>query len=530
MSQVAVKPHTPAMASEDAVEGYCVPISVAPGERVALHAGATRRLAFGAVEPASGKLTFDVEVARLGATREVVHRAAALVAEPHVVPAQAFARGAGYPESASIPVGSDWRSGFYEVRLRVQHADGTSVERCAGFVLRAPRDAPRTRPLMALATNTWNAYNDWGGSNLYTGATHVSFLRPFSHGLIDRPEPLRHRNTNRERAPDLNMVGFGQYVSSQRLTPWCGSAGFASFDGQFIAWAERAGYVFDYASNADLEQRPELFDGRRLYISVGHDEYWSSGMRDTVEAHIARGGNAMFLSGNTCFWQVRLEDGGATMVSYKGLARSQDPVNDPRLLTSFWSDPRIGRPETKLSGLTFTRGGYHRIAGGVPRGAGGYTVWRPRHWLFEGTDLRYGDVLGAEHGAVGYECDGCALTLVDGLPVPTGEDGCPPGFEVLATAPARVWSVDEHGNDYPAILAATRKRGELQDLALALLGDDSPESCQKLAHGNAVLGTYRAGGTVVSCGSTDWVFGLAGGDPLIDRVTRNAITRLSGEH
>ena len=134
----------------------------------------------------------------------------------------------------------------------------------------------------------------------------------------------------------------------------------------------------------------------------------------------------------------------------------------------------------------------------------------------------------ADRRAVGYECDGCALTLVDGLPVPTGEDGCPPGFEVLATAPARVWSVDEHGNDYPAILAATRKRGELQDLALALLGDDSPESCRKLAHGNAVLGTYRAGGTVVSCGSTDWVFGLAGGDPLVERVTRNALTRLSG--
>jgi len=45
---------------------------------------------------------------------------------------------------------------------------------------------------------------------------------------------------------------------------------------------------------------------------------------------------------------------------------------------------------------------------------------------------------------------------------------------------------------------------------------------------DAVLGTYRAGATVVSCGSTDWVFGLAGGDPLVERVTRNALDRLAG--
>jgi hypothetical protein len=202
-------------------------------------------------------------------------------------------------------------------------------------------------------------------------------------------------------------------------------------------------------------------------------------------------------------------------------------VPDPRLLTSIWSDPRIARPETQLTGLTFTRGGYHRIAGGVPRGAGGYTIWRPRHWLFEGTDLRYGDVFGAQHGVVGYECDGCALTLVDGLPVPTGEDGCPAGFEVLATAPARIWSVDADGNEYPSGLAATREMGELQAVAYALFGDASLETCRRIAHGNSVLGTYTGGGTVVSCGSTDWVFGLAGGDPLVERVTRNALDRLS---
>ncbi|HMI92885.1 MAG TPA: N,N-dimethylformamidase beta subunit family domain-containing protein [Polyangiales bacterium] len=515
------------MSNKESVEGYCLPLSVEPGARVALHAAATRRLRYGAVGPAERELRFDVEVARIGATREVVQRVEGLVAAAQDISADAHARGAGFPAAHAFEVGREWRSGYYEVRLRAHRPDGTRVDRCACFVLRPSAHAPRTRPLLALATNTWNAYNDWGGANLYTTATHVSFARPFAHGLLDRPDPHIHRSANRASEPDYALSAFNAYLREHHICGWSGSAGFAAFESLFIAWAERAGYELDYATNADLEAHPELLQGRPLYLSVGHDEYWSSGMRDSVEALIARGGNALFLSGNTCFWQVRFEDGGATMVGYKGRARREDPVEDPRLLTSIWSDPRIGRPETRLTGLTFSRGGYHRVAGGVPRGAGGYTIWRPQHWLFAGTDLHYGDLFGAEHGVVGYECDGCALTLVDGLPVPTGEDGCPAGFEVLGTAPARIWSVDEHSNELPSAFAATREMGELQAVAHTLFGNAEPESVRKIAHGHAVLGTYTAGGTVVSCGCTDWVFGLAGGDPLVERVTRNALDRLS---
>jgi hypothetical protein len=67
---------------------------------------------------------------------------------------------------------------------------------------------------------------------------------------------------------------------------------------------------------------------------------------------------------------------------------------------------------------------------------------------------------------------------------------------------------------------------EIARIGATLFGDASAETCRRLAHGNAVLGTYTAGGTVISCGSTDWVFGLAGGDALIERITSNALERL----
>ncbi|MEY3410305.1 MAG: hypothetical protein RIS02_2032, partial [Pseudomonadota bacterium] len=40
---------------------------------------------------------------------------------------------------------------------------------------------------MALATNTWHAYNDFGGRNLYTGGTTVSLQRPMSPGYLYKP-------------------------------------------------------------------------------------------------------------------------------------------------------------------------------------------------------------------------------------------------------------------------------------------------------------------------------------------------------
>ena len=41
-----------------------------------------------------------------------------------------------------------------------------------------------------------------------------------------------------------------------------------------------------------------------------------------------------------------------------------------------------------------------------------------------------------------------------------------------------------------------------------------------------MLGTYTRGGTVFTCGSTDWSHGLRGRDPIVERITGNILDRL----
>jgi hypothetical protein len=496
----------------ETVTGYCWPPSVAPGEAVGLHLSSP------------GGRPVRVEVARVGGTRDVMW-SDTVPAEFHPTPEGAAANGCGWPAAVTVDVGDDWRSGYHEVVLTV-HVDGKRRTSHAFFVVR-PSERSQNTILLQLASNTLHAYNDFGGRNLYTGATTVSLQRPMSPGYLHKPPGPGRRVTN-VVPDDRQMTAHIGYLRLNHLSPYAGSAGWPDWEQPFVQWAEREGYGIDVVLNSDLEEFPDLVERYRLIVSVGHDEYWSGPMRDTVEAHIARGGNVAFFSGNTSLWQVRLEghdgDGRATqMVGWKGRFRDDPLYGTDRQaeVTTLWSDVILERPENHMTGVSFTRGGYHRIGKNVTNGAGGYTVHRPDHWLFEGTGIGYGDVLGGEAKVVGYECDGCAFTYRDGLPHPTGEDGTPGGFEILGTVPVAHFT---HASAPRPPAPGTPS--ELEYISSRVFGERGHE--HRIAHGHAVLGTYTAagGGTVVTSGSTDWAHGLTAHDRNIERITANVLDRL----
>jgi hypothetical protein len=503
--------------ARDTVTGYCWPQSVEPGGSAALHLSS------------SGGRRVAVEVARIGIDRTVVLSEPGVEAGEHPTPADASSRGCNWPAALTIDVDPTWRSGYYEVVLEID-VDGKIRRDHAFFVVRPKVGAPTAPILLVLSTNTWHAYNDFGGWNLYTGATTVSLQRPMARGYLEKP-PGAGRRVTTTNPPDPQMATHVGYVRLNHLSPYAGSAGWPDWELPFVRWAEREGYAFDVATNADLEDHPGLLDGYRLMLSVGHDEYWSGAMRDTVETFIAHGGNVAFFSGNTSFWQVRLEDRSpgapaTSMVGFKGRFKDDPCYETERTneVTSMWSDYLLGRAENHMTGVSFARGGYHRIGKRVTNGSGAYTIHRPDHWLFEGTGIDYGDLLGASATIVGYECDGCDFTYRDGLPIPTGDDGTPRNFEILGTAPAAHFT-----RDTSARPPKPDEPSEIEFIASRLFNSRQAEAIERIAHGHAVLGTYTspAGGTVVTSGCTDWAHGLAARDPQVEQITRNVLDRLS---
>lgn len=455
---------------KEVLEGYTDLLSYEAGDRVRMNVSTSAR-------------TFNVEIARVGATRETVWMKEGVAGVRHPTPDDSFSHGCRWPSALELQVPKEWRSGYYSVLLRGEGTDGKPLTGEMFFVVRSANPGREASILIQLCTNTYNAYNTWGGSSLYGGpkamARRVSFDRPW--------------------------IGFqpGRNFTNTY-------SGWRNWEKPFVEWAEQAGYCIDYAVNSDLELRPEILKPYRLVLSVGHDEYWSWPMRDSLEAFIGDGGNVAFFSGNTAFWQVRSEDSARNLVCWKS-DFDKDPVykqDDLRFLSGMWSNRLVGRPENQLTGVSFSYAGYHRFA--EHGGDGCYTIHRPDHWMFAGTNLKRGDRLGRPmDNLVGYECDGCLMDWRDGVPTPTFEDGTPKSFEILGTATAGLSMMDRS-----AIWVAE-----------ALFGKNTEKRVDPL--GAAVLGCYSRGGTVVTSGCTEWVNGLRHGNPQVERITRNVLDRLS---
>jgi hypothetical protein len=415
---------------------------------------------------------FSVEIVRLGPKPESVWSSAAATGSEHPVPENASSHGCRWPAAVTLKIPAEWRSGYYQVALRARDRGGKftqintrTAEGSCFFVLRPAEPGKASKILLQLSTHTYNAYNSWGGFSLYA---------------------FNGRGGNQ-----------GHRVSYERPP---GSL-FFMWEQPFVEWAERNGYTFDYAANGDLESHPEMLKAYRLVLSVGHDEYWSGPMRDNLEKFITDGGNVAFFSGNTCCWQVRSEDDGRALTCYKQNFYV-DPAylkRDFKTLSTAWSHHLLKRPENELTGVGFLWGGFHLSHGQFMDGSGAFTAHRPEHWVFEGTGLKRNDAFGGKDTIVGYECDGCELTWKDGLPSPTHRDGTPETFEVLGTAPAR-WHPDD---------CEWYEKWELGRT------------------GAACLGIYTRGGTVFTAGTTDWSHGLRGGDPSVERITKNILERLS---
>ena len=481
---------------EDTQGAWCWPQSVLGGEAVSLFISAE-----GAVK---------VHVVRQGAEEErVVTRTATATLQP--VTEHTHSDGCDWSDTLVVETQPDWRSGFY--RVDVTCSDGDVLH--AYFIVRSRQPG---RCLFVLSTSTWSAYNHWGGPSFYTGGHASSLRRPLPAGFLAKPDPRRWRLARLAEQDKAARRSFLESYSS-----WCMAAGWANQELLFARWAEQQRIQLDYATSVDLHQQGNelLTQDYSAYVSVGHDEYWSAEMRDAVEGFVSRGGSAAFFSGNTSFWQIRFEANDSRIIGYK-LALEDDPVfNTPQeqSLSTMWSDPLVGRPENHMTGVSFTRGGYAHMQN-APRGTGGYTVWQPQHWALEGLDVRAGDVVGAQSVVVGYECDGCELELVDGVPVASGKDGTPQDFQVIGTAPAHLWET----NEGLAIGLPDDYVGELNWVAQRLAGADTPSNRQRFALGRAVLGSFaKDKGTVFTTGCTDWAYGLE--DPEVATITRNVLQR-----
>ena len=364
---------------------------------------------------------------------------------------------ANWKRSLRIKTGEDWVSGYYLVRLHELKTD------TAAYVVFVVRDDDSPAPILVQAsTNTWQAYNTWGDASLYgsfgADRKYVEKTRRAYRVSYDRPYDMTLRNEKN--------YGAGE---------------FFSWEYNFVRWSESRGYDMTYTTNVDVSLRRDLLKKRRMFISVGHDEYWTKQERDAVEAARDAGVNIAFFGGNEAYWQGRIEDSTAgakarVLTVYKDARLDPQARTNPKETTILFEDPPVSRPESLMTGVAYG-------SNTTPD----YEPWRPAStgsWIFAGTGIAEGQSF---PGIVGYEYDHMA--------VPQER---PAGLTVVGSS-----SVN------------------------GFLGDDT-----------AISSLYQAasGSTVFAAGTVAWSWGLddfgheargAFADDRLRRLTANIMDRLS---
>ncbi len=505
---------------------YTDKLSAKPGDDVSVHVSASSPVA-------------SLRLERAGLEPLTVWERKDIPVSLQPIPENASTEGCNWPETLRIKVG-DWKTGYYRLIIS---ADGIENEHM--LVVRPSAYGRDAKIMLVVTTNTLHAYNYWGGQSLYSNyetvpgggpeqrplagskANWVSTQRPFGPGLIaGHPDSPRFPNKRHRRMNERPFYEGARYIFEEGFNRWDFAAGFMNkWEHHFVKWCETNDYELDYCTKYDLDTDPHLLDDYDLYMSVGHDEYWTWDERDAVESFVEAGGNAIFFSGNVSIWQIRWEQDGTRMVGYKANAQ-KDPVygtERQKLTTGLWSHPITGRPENEMTGVSFTRGGFANTGFATSRGIGGYIVYRPDHWALEGADLEYGDTLGVEDRVVGWETDGCLFDFEGGQPYPTGEDGTPKTFEIIAMAPASYERLDRA---YPR--EALLLGGNYAALAETLYGEATEETIGKVLRGHCVMGTMPKGkGQVFTTGCMEWIYGLSGKDPFVDKITHNLMRRFT---
>src|SRR5256886_6763472 len=180
-------------------------------------------------------------------------------------------------------------------------------------------------------------------------------------------------------------------------------------------WLEANGYDVSYFAGVDTERNGALITQHKIFMSVGHDEYWSGGQRANVEAARAAGVHLAFFSGNEIFWKTRWEPSiDAANVAYRTLVCYKETLanividpQDPPTWTGIWRDPRFsppadgGRPENALTGTMSQVSAPQDNAITVPQADGRMRFWRNTSIATLGP----GQVATLPQSTLGYESD-----------------------------------------------------------------------------------------------------------------------------
>ena len=354
------------------MEGYCSHQSIEAGETLRIMASA---------DPPG---RFQIEIFRMGYYGGAGARLMTVLGpfdaprqpDPPVGPNRL--RECKWEPSTELKIPAGWLSGVYLGRL-TRLAENSNVHAWQSFVVFIVRDRRKAEVLLQASDNTWQAYNRWPDDySMYTDPRHS--WAPGVAVSFDRP--------------------YGKYAQIYEHPLSVGSGEFLLWEFPLCYWLEQQGYDVTYCSNSDMID-PAQMQRARVFISVGHDEYWDPRQYDAAMSGIKSGVTALFLSGNAVCGITPFEPGNSgrpnRIISRQGRYGGATEIENREFYK--FPFPMTGPNEALLMGARSP----------FPfNGGGDWLASKPDHWIFTGTGMKKGDAI---PGLVGWEFHGDPAAL-----------------------------------------------------------------------------------------------------------------------
>lgn len=269
---------------------------LAYSDRVSYAQGDSVRVFIHATENATGKLF------RLGKVKEYTGISHAIVKQ---IQPDLFDPFNGFSWNVSDVISTDnLNSGYYLYEI-VSESD-TSASYCFPIII-----SPKKSVDIAIiaSTNTWQAYNEYGGKSNYVDnfspwylksiywhtnykdyiPVHLPFARPYSFNneMINENDPFEWHSSAR--------------IRSEWAIP---------------AFLEKHNISYGVYSDMDINLNPDILNCKKIIFNV-HSEYWSETMMAMLKKFMQKGGSVIWASGNNMYREVDLYDGGITVMNQK---------------------------------------------------------------------------------------------------------------------------------------------------------------------------------------------------------------------
>ncbi len=279
------------------IEGYCWPLSAAPGESISFRMSGSGQ----------GVASFQRHISTSPAVDSLPMHSTPFSATRQTVPAAPWRSGCNWNETFSLTVPAEWGSGIYSAACTDSGGNKCDVT----FVVK-PAFKKRAQVTVLANVNTWLAYNGWGGQSKYSGLARTSFHRPMPGAA---PEGELHLTRG-----ELWVLG----------------------------WLEKQGHRPDIYTDIDFHNHGCDAGQYPCLVLSTHPEYWTTRMYDNLKAYLDAGGSVAYLAGNGVFENGEYDGGQTEIVFRLGIE------GGPRVNALFRT---LARPERSVLGVATERCG-----------------------------------------------------------------------------------------------------------------------------------------------------------------------------